>query len=115
MAQQASSKRYRNGNSIMDIFKLFPDDATAEAWFVGTRWPTGVCCVESFWSMFKRANKGTFHNPSPEYLDRDVQELATRYNVRELNALAQLAALARGMVDKRLRNPDLIACAIKPQ
>ena len=23
---------------------MFPDDATAEAWFVKARWPDGVCC-----------------------------------------------------------------------
>ena len=23
---------------------MFPDDATAEAWFVARRWPTGICC-----------------------------------------------------------------------
>ena len=30
--------------------------------------------VESFWSMFKRAKKGTFHKLSPKHLNRYVQE-----------------------------------------
>ena len=29
--------------------------------------------VESFWSMLKRAHKGTFHKLSPKHLDRYVQ------------------------------------------
>ena len=46
MAQQAPGKHYRSGISLMEIFRIFPDDATAEAWFVERRWPAGVCCVE---------------------------------------------------------------------
>ena len=26
------------------LFRMFPDDATAEKWFVKTRWPNGVAC-----------------------------------------------------------------------
>ena len=28
----------------MELFRLFPDDETAEKWFVRTRWPNGVAC-----------------------------------------------------------------------
>ena len=30
--------------SLKALFKMFPDDATAEAWFVTTRWPNGIAC-----------------------------------------------------------------------
>ncbi len=30
--------------SLMDLFRMFPDDKTAENWFVKKRWPTGVRC-----------------------------------------------------------------------
>ena len=30
--------------SLMDLFRMFPDDKTAEAWFVQKRWPDGVRC-----------------------------------------------------------------------
>ena len=30
--------------SIVELLRLFPDDATAEAWFVEQRWPTGIYC-----------------------------------------------------------------------
>ena len=39
--------------------------------------------VESFWSMLKRAHKGTFHKMSPKHLGRYVQEFAGRHNIRD--------------------------------
>ena len=29
---------------LVQIFRMFPDDAAAEAWFVARWWPTGVAC-----------------------------------------------------------------------
>lgn len=46
MAQKAPGKAFREGMSIMDTMKMFPDDATAEKWFIEKRWPVGVCCPE---------------------------------------------------------------------
>ena len=37
-------KSYRTGMTLMDLFERFPDDATAEAWVVETRWPDGMRC-----------------------------------------------------------------------
>ena len=39
--------------------------------------------IESFWSMLKRAHKGTFHKISPKHLQRYVHEFAGKHNVRE--------------------------------
>ena len=44
MAQQAPGKFYRTGITLPELFRLFPDDSTAERWFVETRWPVGVGC-----------------------------------------------------------------------
>jgi len=44
MAHKAPGKHYREGISLVELFRMFPDDATAEAWFVQVRWPDGVCC-----------------------------------------------------------------------
>ena len=65
--------------------------------------------IESFWSLLKRGYHGTFHKISPKHLDRYVREFAGRNNIRDLDTLAQMTALARGMVGKRLRYEDLIA------
>ncbi|MDE0626304.1 MAG: IS1595 family transposase [Bryobacterales bacterium] len=64
--------------------------------------------VESFWSMLKRAHKGTFHKMSPKHLDRYVQEFAKRHNIRELDTTDQLAAIAAGIDGKRLKYKALI-------
>ena len=65
--------------------------------------------IESFWPMFKRAHKGTFHKISPKHLDRYVTEFAGRHNVREADTLDQMVRVARAMSGKRLRYPDLVA------
>ena len=43
MAHKAPGKSFREGISLVQIFRMFPDDATAEAWFVasyGRKWCT---------------------------------------------------------------------------
>ena len=42
--QQAPGKAYRKGITLKQIMQRFPDDATAEAWFIRDRWPDGICC-----------------------------------------------------------------------
>ena len=44
MAHKAPGKHFRKGMSLIDIMRLFPDNATAEAWFVKIRWPHGPAC-----------------------------------------------------------------------
>ena len=65
--------------------------------------------IESLWSMFKRAHKGTFHKLSPKHLDRYVQEFAARHNLRDEDTIDIMAAVADGMDGKRLRYRTLIA------
>ena len=40
----APGKHYRKGITLKEVFKMFPDDVTAEAWFVEQRWTDGVTC-----------------------------------------------------------------------
>ena len=65
--------------------------------------------IESFWSLFKRGYHGTFHHLSEKHLDRYVREFTGRNNIRDLDTIDQMAALARGMVGKRLRYRVLVA------
>ena len=37
-------KSYRKGMTLMDLFDKFPDNDTAEKWFIETRWPGGLRC-----------------------------------------------------------------------
>lgn len=58
--------------------------------------------IESFWAMLKRGYQGTYHKMSAKHLARYVREFAGRHNVRDLDTLEQMAALARGMDHKLL-------------
>ena len=44
MAQKAPGKHFRKGLTLTQLYKQFPDDAAAEAWFVEQRWPDGIAC-----------------------------------------------------------------------
>ncbi len=65
--------------------------------------------VESFWSMLKRAHKGTFHKISSKHLHRYVSEFAGRHNIREFDTLEQMAYIASGMEQSQLRYKELVA------
>ena len=65
--------------------------------------------VESLWSMLKRGHMGTYHKMSVKHLHRYINEFAGRQNVRDMDTLAQMSALAQGMDGKVLHYRDLIA------
>ena len=44
-AKNAPGKFFRKGISLIELFEMFPNDATAEAWFVKSRWPESVRCA----------------------------------------------------------------------
>ena len=65
--------------------------------------------IESFWSMLKRAHKGTFHKLSQKHLQRYVNEFSWKHNARNADTQDQMIALAVGLIGKRLLYRDLIA------
>ena len=65
--------------------------------------------VESFWSMLKRAHKGTFHKLSPKHLNRYIQEFAGKHNMRESGTLTQMRDTVASLVCRNLLYRDLIA------
>ena len=101
--------------------RVFTDDASAYNAIVNphetvkhsahefVRGPVHTNGVESFWSMLKRAHKGTFHKMSPKRLDRYVQEFAAKHNMRESDTLAQMRDTVARMVGRNLFYSDLIA------
>ena len=44
MAHKAPGKHFRTGLSLVEVIRMFPDDATAEQWFIEQRWPNGAHC-----------------------------------------------------------------------
>ena len=64
--------------------------------------------IESFWSMLKRAHKGTFHKLSPKHLQRYVNEFSGRHNIRDLDTITQMVFVAMRLGNKHLPYTDLI-------
>lgn len=65
--------------------------------------------MESFWSMMKRAHKGTYHKMSVKHLPCYVIEFAGRHNLRDLDTIDQMEHLARNMDGKRLKYEELVS------
>ena len=65
--------------------------------------------IESFWSMLKRAHKGTFHKLSAKHLHRYVCEFAGRHNIRSMGTLDEMCFVVLSMEGAQLRYKDLVA------
>ena len=44
--KKAPGKAFRKGITLVELLKRFPDDKTAEQWFIEQRWPTDICCPD---------------------------------------------------------------------
>ena len=45
MARKSPDKHHREDVTLVELFQQFPDDATAEKWFVKCRWENGIHCA----------------------------------------------------------------------
>ena len=64
--------------------------------------------VRSSSKNLKPGCQSDYHKISAKHLARYVTEFAGRHNVRDLDTLVQVAMLARGLEDRRLRYDDLV-------
>ncbi len=62
MGQKAPGKSHRQGLSLKKLFKMFPDDETAEAFFAKVRWPEGPRCP---YCGYDNIQIGTAHKTMP--------------------------------------------------
>ena len=60
------------------------------------------------------ATTGCTTSMSPEHLDRYVTEFSGRHNLRNEDTVAQMVAVFRGTVGRRLKYDDLIAPKLAP-
>src|SRR5438874_778868 len=63
---------------------------------------------ENFWSLLKRALKGTYVSIEPFHLFRYLDEQAFRFNNRVMNDAERFACALKGIIDKRLTYKALI-------
>ena len=61
--------------------------------------------IESFWSMLKRAHKGTFHKISPKHLQRYVSEFAGKHKCAGLRHLLFFRMLDTVAPARRSQSP----------
>ena len=64
--------------------------------------------IENFWSLLKRAIKGTYISVSPAHLQKYVEEQMFRYNEREGNDQMRFMRLIELISGKRLTYAELI-------
>ena len=77
MAQKAPGKSHRKGITLVELSRMFPDDATAERWFAEQRWPEGPHCP---YCGSTNVQSGAKHKTMP-YRCRE-KECAKRFSVR---------------------------------
>ncbi|MDD9996983.1 MAG: IS1595 family transposase [Rhodospirillaceae bacterium] len=76
---KAPGKAFIEGISLIDLFDMFPDNATAEQWFADHRWPGGTpvcpCCGSADVQI------GAAH-ASQRYRCRNYQDCGKRFSVK---------------------------------
>jgi len=70
--------------------------------------------LENFWSLLKRAIKGTYVSVDPFHLFRYVDEQVHRFNNRGTNDRGRFVDVLKSIVDLRLTYGDLIGRDLKP-
>ena len=77
MVHKAPGKSHRKGLTLAELFRMFPDDPTAERWFAEQRWPEGLHCP---YCGSTNVQSGAKHKTMP-YRCRE-KECAKRFSVR---------------------------------
>ncbi|HEV2716453.1 MAG TPA: IS1595 family transposase [Terriglobales bacterium] len=70
--------------------------------------------LENFWSLLKRAIKGTYVSVDPFHLFRYVDEQVHRFNNRGTNDRGRFLDVLKSIVDRRLTYGKLIGQELKP-
>jgi ISXO2-like transposase domain len=64
--------------------------------------------IENFWSLLKRAIRGTYVNVEPVHLFRYLDEQTFRFNTRKNDDASRFGDVVDGIVGKRLTYQQLI-------
>ena len=59
MVTKAPGRADRKGLTVVELLRMFPDDATAERWFEEQRWPDGITCPNCGSSRYGSVNHKT--------------------------------------------------------
>ena len=64
--------------------------------------------IESFWAIVKRGYYGIYHKWSKKHLQRYIDEYSSRYNLRNVPAMARVSVAVLGGMNKHLSYKELI-------
>ena len=70
--------------------------------------------LENFWSLLKRAIKGTYVSVDPFHLFRYVDEQVHRFNNRGTNDRGRFVDVVQSIIGKRLTYEHLTGADLKP-
>lgn len=70
--------------------------------------------IENFWSLLKRAIKGTYVSVEPFHLFRYLDEESYRYNTRETDDASRFMGVMHGIIGKRLTYQKLTGASTTP-
>jgi len=70
--------------------------------------------LENFWSLLKRAIKGTYVSVEPFHLFRYLDEQVRRFNERKGNDRTRFLSVLADIVGRRLTYRELIAANMEP-
>lgn len=70
--------------------------------------------IENFWSLLKRAIRGTYVNVEPFHLFRYLDEESFRYNARKSDDASRFQKVAGAVAGKRLTYRELIGATTTP-
>lgn len=70
--------------------------------------------LENFWSLLKRAIKGTYVSVDPFHLFRYLDEQAFRFNKRDENDLGRFVNVLKNILGKRPTYKELISSDMLP-
>lgn len=70
--------------------------------------------LENFWSLLKRAIKGTYVSVDPIHLFRYVDEQVYRFNNREGNDLSRFVGVLKDVLGRRLTYDEVISSKMLP-
>ena len=60
--QSGPGQHYRNGISLPELFRMFPNDEAAEQWFIDARWPSGITCACGSKDVQERTSHPNMHH-----------------------------------------------------
>ena len=104
---EAGSNVYTDAHPSYQLLDEFTHETIdhAESYVRGQVHTNGI---ENFWSLLKRAIKGTYVAVEPFHLTRYVDEQVFRYNNRKTDDGSRLRRVMGGIVGKRLTYDELI-------